>query len=78
MSSNEQKLDVGVIVDGVVGTDPNGGTFIQDSEGVKFYPLVELQKLSGKDVRLTLISADSIKEIAKVLSESSGLLDVPV
>ncbi len=70
----DDKLDVGVIIDGFVRLSPDGVFYIEKTGGERFYINAHLQSLLDKDIRLTMISIDSIKKLADLV-ESSGVVN---
>lgn len=69
-------FDAGLIVDGTVVLDEVTRRFVVvDEDGKGFDPQVALQRLSGKKIRMTMISFESMETIEDMLrraQEASG------
>lgn len=66
-------FDAGVIISGKVVQDEDTGRFvILDDDGSGFDPHVALQRLAGKEVRLTLISMESMEKLEEMLARTRG------
>lgn len=62
--------DAGQIVDGVVTWDPGRGHLVLvDEDGVGFDPYTVLRLLIGKKIRMTIISQESMEDMAKMYDD---------
>jgi hypothetical protein len=65
--------DAGVIVDGTVKFDSDRSCFVLvDDEGVVFNPQEVLKSLEGKQIRITLVSFESLQKMEEMMKSSGG------
>ncbi len=71
-SGSYGSFDAGNIIDGIAQFDEDTGEYVVvDDEGMAFSIQTLLKKLSGKKVRLTCISFESIQNIENMLRQTT-------
>jgi len=61
--------DAGLIVDGTVSADGDH-VILLDEDGVAFDPILVLRDLMGKQVRVTIVTFDTIQKMEDMLKRS--------
>lgn len=62
--------DAGLIVDGTVSED-DGHLILLDEDGIAFDPVRVLQDLKGKQIRMTIVTFDTIQKMEDMLRRSN-------
>jgi hypothetical protein len=66
-------FDAGVLRDGTVTLDEKTGHLVLvDEDGIGFDPQAALAELKGKRVRLTMISFESLQNLAEIYAASQN------
>ena len=71
-------FDAGNIVDGIVQVDPiTGECMLVDDDGEKFYPQKALATMTGKRVRVTMVSFEALENLEKMYTAAQAALGKP-